>query len=516
MIYLCRISLVIVCCLYATSALALQQDQQSIRSLIVLGLESNLGLKIESIDVAKGKESLEIEKSVFDSTLFAAAEYDRSSTPYESSYSFSSQSRTENLSGRLGVSKKFSTGLESTLTLDSKWTTDNDTSDNLDPRYRTALILELNQPLLQNYGTAVNTTQLEISNNQRRQTALVYLLRAQNLILQLESVARQLAAKSEIVQLRKQSLSLAKDLFSANQKRFNAGVIPVTEMQQAETEVAARELSLSLAIQDKNLLTEELNRQLNYRLPEKFRPDALVDFNLSTIESNLPDSNSLINTAQQQRLELKINDYSVQSSSLQRNYLHNQLKPQLDVKFLLGINGLSGDERTSTITSEYSGNWLNSVGRMGEAEGYQWQASLQFTMPIGNRAAESRYRQSEMQLQQDRYQERDLKASIKNDVLQQQINIAQTKQQLEITERFEELAQISLDQEQQRLHEGLSDTFRIISFQQKLAEAKIDRINAFTRYHLALAQMDFALGQTFERHNIILTNNAEELTLENL
>ena len=514
--YLCRVALVIFYCLYATSALALQQDQQSIRSLIVLGLESNLGLKMESIDVAKAKESLEIEKSAFDSTFFAAAEYDRSSTPYESNYSLSSDSHAENLAGRFGVSKTFKTGLQTTLTLDSKWTTDNDTSDNLDPRYRTALLLELNQPLLQNLGFSVNTTQLNISKNQQRQAALEYLLRAQNLILQLEVVARQLAAQTEIIQLRQQSLTLAKELLRANQKRFDAGVIPITEIQQAETEVAARQLSLSLAMQDQEILQEGLNRQLNHRLPDDFKPENLVDFKQRMNEPLLPDFNILFDIAQQQRIELKINDFSVQNSSLQHDYLRNQLKPQLDLKLQLGVNGLSGHERTSTMTSEYSGNWFNSFGSMSAADGYQWQAGLEFTMPIGNRLAKSRYRQSELQLKQDRYREKDLRTMIKDDVLQQQINISQTKQQLEITERFVALAQTSLDQEQQRLHEGLSDTFRIISFQQKLAEAKIDRINAITRYQLALAQMDFALGQTFERHNFILTRNAEELTLENI
>jgi len=514
--YLCRVAAIIFCCLYATSGLALQQDQQSIRSLIVLGLQTNLGLKIESLDVAKGKESLEIEKSVFDSTLFAAAEFDRSSTPYESSYSLSSDSRAENLSGRFGVSKKFRTGLKTALTLDSKWATDNDTSENLDPRYRTALLLELNQPLLQNLGISVNTTQLNISKNQQRQAALQYLLRAQNLILQLEVAARQLAAQTEIIQLRQQSLILAKDLLKANQKRFDAGVIPITEIQQAETEVAARQLSLSLATQDQKILQEGLDRQLNHRLPDDFKPENLVDFKQRLNEPLLPDINTLYEMAQQQRIELKINDFAVQSSTLQHDYLRNQLKPQLNLKLQLGVNGLSGQERTSTVTSEYSGNWLSSFASMSETDGYQWQAGLEFTMPIGNRLAKSRYRQSELQLKQDRYREKDLRTMIKNDVLQQQINISQTKQQLEITERFVTLAQTSLDQEQQRLHEGLSDTFRIISFQQKLAEAKIDRINAITRYQLALAQMDFALGHTFERHNIILTNNAKELTLENI
>jgi outer membrane protein TolC len=466
--------------------------------------------------VAKEKESIAVERSAFDSTIFAAAGYERTLTPYESSFSSSSQSRSENLSGQLGVSKLFKTGLKSTLVLDTKWNTDNDLSDNLDPRYRSALILELNQPLLQNSGTSVNTTQLKLSRNRQRQAALDYLLKAQNLILQLEVAATQLAAKTEVIQLRKQSLSLANELFKANQKRFKAGVIPVTDVQQAETEVAARQLSLSLAIQDQNLLKENLNRQLNHRLPNDFKPEALVDFNQSIKQPNLPDFNSLFETAQKERLELKINDFAVQSSSLQQDYLRNQLKPQLDFKLQFGVNGLSGDERSSSLTSEYSGNFLNSFSSMSKADGYQLQAGLEFSMPIGNRSAKSRYHQSELQLKQDQYRQKDLQALIKNDLLQQQINISQATEQLEITERFETLAQTSLDQEQRRLHEGLSDTFRIISFQQKLAEATIDRIIAITRYHLALAQMDFALGHTFERHNIILTNNTEELTLENI
>jgi len=510
--YLSRGALILLCCFITTSALA----AQDIRALIVLGLETNLGLKIVSLDVAKEEESIKIEKSAFDGTVFASAEYGRSSTPYASSYSLSSASRSEKLSGKLGLSKRFKTGLKSTLSLDSEWTTDNDSSVNLDPRYRTALVLDLNQPLLQNYGTSINTTQLEISKRQQLQKALDYLLQAQSLILQLEVAARQLAAKAEIVQLRRQSLTLAEGLLKANHKRFDAGVIPVTEIQQAETEVAARQLSLSLAIQDQNILKEDLNRQLNHSLPDDFKAEALVDFNQSISEPKLPDFNRLFEMAKQQRVELKINDFAVQSSSLQHDYLRNQLKPQLDVKLQLGVSGLSGDERTSTVASDYSGNWSNSFGSMSEADGYQWRAGLEFTMPIGNRLAKSRYRQSELQLKQDRYRENDIKAMIKNDVLQQQVNISQTKQQLEISERFESLAQTSLDQEQQRLYEGLSDTFRIISFQQKLAEAKIDRINAITRYNLAIAQMDFALGHTFERHSIILTNNAEELTLENI
>lgn len=502
-------------CFCTTPGLAVQESENSIRDLITLGLEVNLGLQLENLDVAKGKESTEVERSAFDSIFFVAAGYERSVIPYDTNY-LSSESRSENFSGQLGIRKQFKTGLASSVSLDTQWLSNNDLSENLDPRYRTALVLELNQPLLQNYGTAVNSTLLNVSKNQERQAVLNYLLTAQNLILKLEVAARQLAAKAQIIKLRQQSLSLSQDLFAANQKRFKAGIIAVTEIQEAETEIAARELALSLAIQEQDLLKEEMNRQLNNYLPEDFNPDMLVDFGEETKPLTPPVLDDLFATAQQQRLELKISNFSIQSSTLQQDYLRNQLKPQLDLQLQFGINGLSGDDRSSSLSSEHSGQWFDSFSSAGEADGYQWRAGLELTMPIGNRAAKSRYRQAQLQLKQDHYRYKDLEAVIRNDLQQQQINITQTRKQLAISERFEALAKKSLAQEQRRLQEGLSDTFRIIIFQQRMVAAKVDRINAFTQYHLALAQMDFALGHTFKRHHILLKNNAEELTLENI
>ena len=512
----CVLTLMALFFFYATPTLAGQYDRNGIRDLITLGLEVNLGLQLENLDVAKGKEAIEQERSIFDSTFFAVAEYKRSVFPYDSTMSLSSESRSEDFSGQMGLRKQFKTGLMSSVSLDSQWLSDNESSENLDPRYRTALVLELSQPLLQNFGTAVNTTLLNVSKNKERQAVLNYLLSAQNLILQLEVAARQLAEKAEIIKLRQQSLALSHELYAANQKRFKAGVIAVTEIQEAETEVAARQLALSLAIQEQDLLKEDINRQLNQDLPEDFNPEDLVDFEEGIKPLTLPLLEDLVETAQRQRLELKISDFSIQSSSLQQDYLRNQLKPQLDLNLQFGLNGLSGDKRTSTPRGEYSGHWLDSFAGASEADGYRWQAGFELTMPIGNRAAKSRYRQAKLQLRQDRYRYKDLESIIRNDLLQQQINISQTRKQLEITERVEALAKKSLDQEQRRLQEGLSDTFRIIIFQQRMVEAMVDRVNAFTRYHLALAQMDFALGHTFKRHHIVLRNNTEELTLENI
>ncbi|MCD6581030.1 MAG: TolC family protein [Desulfuromusa sp.] len=495
---------------------ASKQQPQNLRDLIALGLETNLGLQIEMINISQGTEAIEIEKSVFDSEIFAATGYEHSSTPFESSFTSAGEINSEKYSGQVGINRHFKTGLTTSLSLNSEWVSGNDYTNNLDPHYRTALLVDLNQPLLRDLGTSINTTNLEISRNRQRQASLAYLLRAQNLILQLESAARQIAGESEIIRLRKEALELADDLQLANRKRFDAGVIPVTEVQEAETAQADRQLSLSLAVQSRNLLLEELNRQLNHSLTVDFDPVALADYDLVIKMVEFPVFAQLFESARMKRLELKINDYSVKNSSLQQDYLRNQLKPQLDLNFQAGVNGLSGDERETAPGSRYSGSWLNSFGSMSEADGYQWSAGLRFSMPLGNRSAKSRYRQADLQLKQDHYQQQDLEAVLKNDLLQQQINISHALEQLEIAERFTALAKKSLEQEQRRLDEGLSNTFRMLSFQNKMIEAKIGRINALTRYHLALAQMEFARGNILERHGIILTNNNKELSLENI
>jgi len=500
--------------LLSSLSVASQSVPRTIRDLIILGLETNLNLKIDQIETVKGFEEVNIEAGVFDSNIFATTGFGKDSIPYDSSLGHSSNLDTETLSGQFGLTKRFKTGLNATLSLSSEWEEGDDLSTNLDPRYRTTLSLALTQPLLRDFGTAVNTTFLEVSRNQSQQISLDFLLKTQGLILQLESVSRQLAAKDKIIELRREALDLARELYRANQKRFASGVIPVTEVQEAETALSARQLDLSLAIQDRDLLFETLNRHLNHSLSAKFKPVNLVQFKNVIPDTRFHNSDLLLSSALRNRLELKMNNYAIQNSSLQHDYYYNQLKPRLDLKVKAGVTGLSGD--AGKIPSSYSGSWGDSLAGLGDADGFQWYTGLEFSVPLGNRSARARYRQAELRLKQDHYKQNDLEAMIRSDVLQQQANVSFAEKQLVITRRLEDLAVKTLHQEQRRLDEGLSDTFRMIIFQQKMIEAKIARINAITRYHLACAQLEFALGNTFSRHNIILVNRGEELSIENI
>lgn len=514
-----RIAAFLLLVFLALPSWAAEVAPQDIRDLIILGLEKNIGLQVERINIPLSAEEIRVAAAVFDSELFATTGYAESSTPQALSSLQSNRYTAEQLTGQLGVRKSYVSGLSANLSLSSERNADNNQLESLQPRYRTALLLDLSQPLWRNFGSAVNTTPLQVARNQNQQLSYGYFLQAQALALQIETLALQFARDAEVVKLRKQALLLAQELHAANKRRFDAGVIPVSEVQEAETDLADRQLQLSLALQAQQLALQQLNRQLDYALPADFSVETLYPVNLSEptrLELNLPAFDELFAVAKQQRLDLKISSLELANSALQKNYFHNQQLPQLDLKLQGGFNGLAGDARNAATTNAYAGSWGNSFSSMSAADGYQWRAGLEFSLPLGNQAAKARFRQAALRERQAAYQNRDLEAALKQELLQQQTVLHRAAEQVGIADRFQQLAETSLQQEQRRLEEGLSDTFRMLLFQNKMISAKIERIAALTYYRLAVAKMNFSRGIILQQHGITVQSGAEEANLETL
>lgn len=488
----------------------------SLRSLIVLGLEKNIGLQVEQLNIPFRTEAIKVDESVFDSEVFASLGYSELKTPLASSLSLTDHSDSELLSGQVGLRKKYQSGFTTTLSLDTEWSEDDNQTEDLDPRYRSSLNLTLTQPLLRDFGVEANTTNLRVSRNQQRKSVLQHRYQAQNLALQIETLAGQLAGGAQIVLLRTEAVELSTELLAANQRRYDAGVIPISEVQEAETAAANRELELSLARQSRELLFDQLNQLLNHGLSTDFDPSSLFALGPDFPAIKLPEFEQMFAEAQVDSLVLQQNMFDIQNLSIRQDYYRNQLKPQLDLNLQAGVNGLSGDERSSSVNSRYAGSWGDSFSSAADSDGYQWGAGLEFSIPLGNRMAESRLRQAELQRKQANYRQRDLESQLRSALQQQAINLKRALEQVKIAERFEQLAKLSLDQEQRRLEEGLSDTFRMISFQDNMINAKIGRINALVQYYTSVAQINFTRGIILEQHNITLLLDTEEKSLETM
>jgi outer membrane protein TolC len=494
---------------------AAASSTQELKALIVLGLQNNLGLKVDRVAIESSRQGVAIEDAAFDPQIFANADYQQDQLPYEYTYDTVTEIETKEISAEVGISKRFESGLTASAVLTTQRIDSSYPSIDLDPYSRTYFSIELTQPLLRNYGSEINTTMKRISDNQRRVATLNYLLQAQSLALTLESSVYQLASDVEVVALRRQSEELALALCEMNRKRYEAGLAPVTEVQEAETALASRQLNLSLALEQYDIERKSLNRKLNNHLPVDFDPLALVPPD-AALNAEQYEIAQLLDEARVKRIDFKISRIGIENSALNRTYQENQLKPQLDLSMNVGVNGLAGDDYGFVAGSVYDGDWFDSLSSMSDMDGFQFGVGVNFLMPLGNKAAKARVRQAEHEGRQEAYRLQDLEDQVRDELEQQLVLLQRAYQQLQLAERFASLAQKTLDQEQRKLEEGLSDTFRMITFQDSLIDAQINKINALTRYRAALATMAFLRGEIFQRHGIGFTENAQEIRFEDI
>ncbi len=143
-------------------------------------------------------------------------------------------------SGKLGLRKLFSVGLEADSYLETARSSNNSELEGLDPQYRTGFVLSVRQPLLQDFGTKVNTADIRVAENDFAKSKDGFEFQVINTLYEVEQTYHDLSGAIAVYALREENLRLGEKTFSDNQKRFNAGLTHIGEVQEAETAVASR------------------------------------------------------------------------------------------------------------------------------------------------------------------------------------------------------------------------------------------------------------------------------------
>ncbi|MBE0616826.1 MAG: TolC family protein, partial [Proteobacteria bacterium] len=319
----------------------------------------------------------------------------------------------------------------------------------------------------------------------------------------------------QLLAYRVESRRRAEELLTGNREKFAAGVVPVTEVQQAETAVAARDEQVVVAHQ----LVEEVSTRL-LDLLEIRRGDAqygasFVTDPLPPAPKEFPSLEQALTAALAERPDLRARFLDIENRDILLAFARNQTLPRLDLVATLGVNGLSGEERDGA-SSDYEGNAFESFSRMPDGDGYEWLAGLRFTYPLGNRAAEARLRQGGWEKRRAIYSLKRLEGTVETEVERALVDVRRGLERYRVAERFEALATTTLQQEMERLKEGLSDTFRVLTFQDDLTEARIRKDAALANCQKGLASLYRATGKNLERHGIVAELREKEIGRGNL
>jgi outer membrane protein TolC len=130
---------------------------------------------------------------------------------------------------------------------------------------------------------------------------------------------------------------------------------------------------------------------------------------------------------------------------------------------------------------------------------------------LGNRAAEARYRRAGHEKRQALYGLKGLENTVETEVRNALTTVERGFERVQVAERFQQLADITLGQEMERLQEGLTDTFRILDFQAAVIEARLRKTNALVDFHQGLASLYRAMGANLERRGIVHTLENKEI-----
>ncbi len=478
---------------------ATQAETLTLRQALVLGMEHNFDLRVSSLDVQRADAGILGEKGRFDVTAELGLGISRSDTPVASALMTDDVVTTEETRAEAALSKKFVTGLQTRLSLNGVRSDADVLADQLDPAYRTYLMLDFSQPLLKDLGTDINTANLQIAQARQQQAALGYLLQAQLLAAEIERAYLAMGQADAEYRYAILARDLANELLVSNQRKFEAGLIPVTEVNEARSAKAGREESMLVVQQQVTLARNRLLELIEHgeaQLPASWQaelPEVAPVQKIALQEA--------LETGFKQRPDLQQARLDIDARKIALVYADNQLLPRLDLEASLGINGLAGDDGSNG--SRYDGDWHNALNGAFDQDGTSWSAGLRFSMPLQNRTAKAQYLDAAAQDKQSLYRLRSAEVSVETEIRAAHAVQELGRERVEVARRYAALAETTLDQETRRLEEGLSNTFRVLTFQNALVTARTREVAAQTDYSRSVAALFQAMGTNLERYNIL-------------
>lgn len=348
--------------------------------------------------------------------------------------------------------------------------------------------ITVTQPLLRNFWMDSGRLNIESSKNNLRIAELVLKRRVMDVITQVETAYYNLIYTYESVQVQEMALQLAKRSLDETKKRFEVGTVAELETKQTEAQVAAREADVLTARRNLDIQQNVIKRLISDNYAEVHRlvlqPQEKLTAALQALDVELSWDRGLSD-----RPDLAQSRIDLENIGLQLKYDRNQLWPQLDLQ---GSYGQSG-----------SGVAYNdSFERVTRGDEPFWSVGGVINIPIGNRAARSRYRSNKLREEQlllsYKGQEQGIMIEIDNAIKQ----AASSYDRVQATRKASEYSLAALEAEQKKLENGKSTSFVVLQLQNDLTSARSSELRAVADYNNALAELSFREASTLDRHGI--------------
>lgn len=348
-----------------------------------------------------------------------------------------------------------------------------------------AATLGVSQPLLRGAGVAVNTAPVRLARLQDAIDRLSLKATVSDTVSRIILAYRNLAQTQQQLVIARQSLERSRAQLATNQALIDAGRMAAADVVQTQADIAAQQVALLQAEQQRNSAQIALSTLLAVDLhTDVVAADALeagplavdLDQAIATALDNRPDFLSQKHAVEQAR----------QGLILARN---NRL---WDVSVYGTVQRQT--ERGDLFDDPITGAPLAGTGlpRTSGAVG------VQFRIPLGDYRPRQAEIQAETLVRTQELRLDDLRQAVEAQVRDAVQGVELAWRQVEATRLSRDLAAKTLELEREKLSAGRASNFELLTFEANLRSADLQALSASINYLNALTTLDQQLGATLD------------------
>jgi outer membrane protein TolC len=464
-------------------------------------LELNLDIQTARLNPDIQEYSLLAAEAAFSPTFSTTLGHNNSSSQSTSQLDGGQRTTTERQTFNTSLSKSLPWyGGRLSANFSNSRSETNNIFSTRNPSFRSTLSLDYSQPLLagfkiDNQRNALRTQeiQLEISDIQLQS-------RVATITDQVRSSYWGLRAAIEQIEIQRRNLAQAQELLAQNRIRVQLGSMSELQIVQAESQVASAEQALLNAeIQWRN---QELNfkRLLLGGAEDELLFQTINPTDLPSMQEQTVNIQAAIETALEERTDLRQQRQQREISELNLEVTRDNVRPQLDLSAGYSVMGVGGDlyERGQLggdpVLVE-KGGYTDGLQAIWDRDTPTWNVSLNFSYPIGNRAAKANLERARLQMRQTDLALRSQELAIVTEVTNAGLAVRDTYLQLQAAQRSREVAERSAEFELTRFNVGASTNYEVTQAQDDLTSARLSELRAIINYVNAIAE--FELVQRF-------------------
>lgn len=455
-------------------------------------LEANLSLSAQALTIGIAEQGIISADAVFDSQLGLDLLYEKTKSQRED---VDSDRRRADLSW----SKKVRTGQVFRVTHDaSRSGSEQDVP--IPPFYNLDWTLSAVQPLARGAGRTVNMAPVWIAQNEEQRAVLATEEEIMDLLGRVEAAYLNLMYVIRFLDVQQSGLKLAQELLAKNEEFARIGKLPQRsiEVQQAKASIATREEGVIIALNDIAKSADSLRRFMNLSVQKEETSSTLIPADEPLTELEIPSVEESLSFAIAHRPQLQSLKFILDSAALELSVAKNNRLPNVDLRADVGFAGSNG-------------NYGNAFDELSEGHDYVWQVGLSVSYPWGNRAARSRFNQANLNHERAKILLNDFLEELRLEVVNAHRNIQTNIKRMASTKAAVEQAELQLQLENEMFTQGMSNSFRLLQFQDDLIAARIRHLAATIDFNGSFYSLLRVEGRGIRNEQFDLTDIAEKI-----